>query len=279
MLGALTAVYRRKDGAERLPALRLTLEPEFVGFLDNLADLADIDAMLAAAQSGLSARSRQLDRCRWLHWGDDGEAIVTLDLYVWPSRPELRYRLDLPQGVSSTEPELCTRERRWKFWMDGGSNLQLPWRLDPGTASWHAAIGCMDAWSQPIAPPGLRLEGADMELDGDAYGVLVVDGVAHGFLHRISISLQKIIQTGGADEINRIEIESIPVRALWIDEKGEEQVAEAEMHIPHTCRDILASCEGRPEIYVSVFDDRELPWTIYYHACTGKVLLRVRDKR
>lgn len=275
---ALNIAYALPDDTERLPPLRVTLEPEFVGSRENLADLGDVDAMLAAAMGGLSARSRQMDRCRWLSWNDNGEAVVTLDLYVWPSQTGLEYTLDLPAGVSSSPAETYSRSRVWKYWISDSGHLDLPWRLEPATTYWHPAIGCLDAWSRQIAPPAIEHRGASLEMDGKAYGVLVVDGVAHGYLHRISISLQKLVQGAGGTEINRIEIDKIPVAAAWTDEKGESQTTSADMIVPACVRELLAACNGKPEVIFSISDERYRPWTIYYDACTGNMLARVRAK-
>ena len=78
----------------------------------------------------------------------------------------------------------------------------------------------MNAWSQPIAQPGISQNRARLEIDAPAYGVLVTEGIAVGWRHDISITYRKIA-TGetpeeDAPQINKIEADDIPIRATWI---------------------------------------------------------------
>lgn len=265
----------------RLPELRLTLEPEYIDRRANLADLADIDAMLNMAMSGLSAVNRQIDRCRWARWTDDGSLIVTLALYVWPSEQDLRYELHLPPGVTSAPPVLVREQRHRKYWINGGKALELPWYLEGGQFWWHPAIGCMDAWSQPIAQPGISQNRARLEIDAPAYGVLVTEGIAVGWRHDISITYRKIA-TGetpeeDAPQINTIEADDIPIRATWTDENSEEQEESTNLVIPACAKSLLETCsDGRIKTTVNISQADEGPWVIYYSTCDGHMLARRR---
>lgn len=281
----LSVRYTAASDAERLPALRLTLEPEYIDRRAGLADLADIDAMLQLALAGSSAVNRQLDRCPWASWQEDGSLVVRLALYVWPSDIDLPYTLSVPPGVTSSAPELVRESRGGKYWIAGSQGLELPWLLESAQLHWHSGIGCLDAWSRSIPPPGISQSRARIELDADAYGVLVVNGLAVGWRHTISITYNKVAfgsdeQSADQPQISRIEADDIPVQAGWIDEHGEPQTTDARLSIPACAKALLESCsDGRSRTFGSVLaPDHDAPWIIYYSTCDGHMLARRRAR-
>ena len=260
----------------------MTLEPEHIDRRENLADLADIDAMLAAAMSGLSARSRQLERCRWAKWLEDGSLEVTLSCFAWPSRPDLAYSLHLPPGVTAAPPVAVELSRSWKYWVGGSRSIELPWHLEGAQLHWHAAIGCSNEFSEAIAAPAISHQFARIELGGPAYGVLVATGTARGFRHDLSINYSKLATTDedaeaapGKPVLNRIEAESISLRATWENEHGEEAEDTAELAIPQCVRELLAACEdGSWLVNGSISHEDVGIMNIYYSTCDGKILAR-----
>lgn len=272
-------------GSERLPDLRLTLEPEYIDRRANLADLADIDAMLSMALAGISAVNRQLERCRWARWLEDGSLELRLALYVWPSDLDLAYSLHLPPGVQASAPALVRERRDHKYWIAGSRNLELPWLLEDAHSYWHPTIGCLDAWSRSIPPPTIRQNRARLELDREAYGVLVAGGLAVGWRHTISITYNKVAfgsdeQSADQPQISRIEADDIPVQAGWIDEHGEPQTTDARLSIPACAKALLESCsDGRSRTFGSILaPDHDAPWIIYYSTCDGHMLARRRAR-
>lgn len=271
--------------SDRLPSLRLTLEPEFVGRLRNRATLADIDAMLAMARSGASARNRQIERCKWARWDTNGDLLCTIALWVWPSDIDLTYALTLPPGVTSAPPVLVREPRDTKSLITGsGGEIELPWLLEDAAIGWHPAIGVWDAWSRPTAPPGIEQDKARLILDGErgVYGVLHVRGAAVGYRHDLTIRYP----TGDAKRANRdpeapdVSVsgaEDFDVTATWTDETGGKRTETATIAIPECVAALLEECpqgtkRGGSVRVRSRGGEGGSGITIYYNSCTGAVL-------
>lgn len=295
--------YTRRDAdAGRLPALRLTLEPERVEGA-NRATLADIDAMLALARSGASARNRQINRCKWASWAENGDLLCTLKLWVWPSDINLAYALTLPPGVTSADPVLVREPKDTKFWVAGsGGEIELPWLLENAAFVWHPAIGVWDAWSRPASPPAIRQDKARLNLDGerDRYGVLHVRGTAVGFRHDLTIRYPTgkkpagVVQSAssgldyslyiaaaelgnenGGPGISIKSADSFEARATWRDENGEQREESATMNIPECVRALLEECPNGTTYVTKIRmqpPEGDLPVTVYYNTCNGNIL-------
>lgn len=270
--------YVRAETEERIPALRLTLEPERVSKRHNRATLADIDAMLALASSGASARNRQASRCRWGKWDANGDLVVTLALWVWPSDIDLAYALTLPPGVESAPPVLERLPRDSKFWVAGsGGGIELAWLLEDATFEWHPRIGVWDEKSRPADPPDITQDKARLILsgDGERYGVLWARGTAVGWRHDISIRYPK---GGGAPlnpaapAISVVNADSVDVLATWTDENGEQRAEEARLEIPDCVRAMLEECPEGSENRIRMKPEGYPPVTVYYSSCNGNVL-------
>lgn len=297
-----TLAYTPSPEAESAsPALRLTLEPERVDGRQNRATLADIDAMLAMARSGVSARNRQISRCRWASWAKNGDLICTMSLWVWPSTLDLAYSLSLPSGVTSAEPVRVREPRDTKRWVGGsGGEIDLPWLMENARFGWHPRIGTWDGWSRPASPPGISQDGARLIPDGErgVYGVLTARGAAVGWRHEISIryptgddrnenavnranpAAPLYIAGGGnaptAPGISISNADDIDVTATWTDENGETRTEETTLQIPDCVRALLEECpdgtsSGGGSIRVRPAPGNG-PVTVYYNTCNGRVL-------
>lgn len=285
--------YAPAQAEDSAPALRLTLEPENVAAGRNRATLADIDAMLAMARSGASARNRQISRCGWASWAANGDLICTLSLWVWPSQIDLAYGLALPSGVSASGPELVRERRDTKVWIAGsGGEIELPWLVEDAAFNWHPGIGVWDGWSRPAAPPAVEHDGARLLLSGErgAYGVLHVQGTAVGWRHEISIRYPTgtvradvsadsafYVAVGGdatAPGISVRSAEDIDVTSTWIDERGETREETARLAVPDCVKALLEQCPTgkRPgSIRVQPANGKGSV-RVYYNACNGRIL-------
>lgn len=276
--------YTPAEEASNALPLRITLEPEYTAEKANRADLADIDSMLAMAMAGISSVNRLIDRCRWAKWGENGDLIVTLGLYVWPSDINLKYALSLPGNATSSEPVRVKVSRSQKYWVDGSRTIELPWLLKNATCSWNRAAGCVDAFSEPSPPPEVKYEQAQVSImsKDDVYGVLEVSGQAVGWLHEITITYQKMAEGGDENQpedtpkLNSIEAEDIPVSVTWKNETGEIQTEEEDLVVPPCVVELLAACDdGHIKTYVDLKESKDkFVWNIYYSSCDGTMLGR-----
>lgn len=258
----------------------LTLEPEYVDTREALATLADVDAMLALARRGVSARNRQLERCRWARWADNGDLLVSLVLHVWPSDPDLAYTLSLPPQVTSAAPVLVRLPRRQKIWVSGSQSLTLPWLLAPDAdLHWHASTGALDSFSRPTNPPAIDVRGVRVTLSAPVYGVLAVAGTAIGWRHDLTARFSKF--DGEADRadglaISRYSADGFRVTARWQD-GGSLHEESAEITFPSCVRSLLETCsDGTPITSLHVKDKTGTWYEVRYSTCDGSVLGVIR---
>ena len=257
-------------GQDEAPDCRCTLEAEIPPHGANNPTPGDLAAMLARAQSGQSARTYQMESCPCASFRDDGTLVVSLAVYVWPSLPNLRYTLHLPDEAVPGEITIHRRQRQWKFWADGAGTLNLPWRLEDAVLSWQPGIPCMDARCNVVAAPALRHEHAQVFVAGDVYGVIVAQGAACGFRHEFFVELGKFDSEGKPQQV---DLDAVPVSVTWRDADGEEQSAEVSVPIPACAKGLLAACsDGRAVYSVSVRSARPGGWEVAYSSCDGKVL-------
>ena len=262
----------------RPPSLRLTLEPEYVDVNRNRATLADIDAMLAMARSGASARNRQIARCKWASWAENGDLLCNLSLWVWPSDIDLPYSLTLPPGVTGSRPVRVSEPRDTKRWIAGsGGEIELPWLLEDAAFGWHPNIGVWDAWSRPSSPPRIEQERARLNLTGErgVYGVLTIRGTAVGWRHDLAIRYPTGESDPDAPAISVAGADDFEVTANWEDENGEAREETAAVVIPECVRALLEECPTGTKRVGSIRvrpAPGPQPVTVFYNACNGTVL-------
>lgn len=269
-------IIPRYTASEAAPAWRITLEPEYVDRRAALADLSDIDAMLAAVRSGASARGRQMDRCRWATLLPDGGLRVTLLLYVWPSDLNIPYSLSAPAGVSIGPQTAHLDVVSRKFWSAREALFDLPWMLRDPAIQWVPGLSCFDAASREVPEPEVYYvaAGARVGVKGRCYGLVHVSGLAHGFVHEISVTYDKFIPDPESTrpQINNITADDIDVTCAWRDEAGVEQTSTARMAIPACAKALLATCADGTSRFVSVHSGKPARITVYYSTCDGSVL-------
>ena len=266
----------RYTAGEAAPAWRLALEPERVDRREALADLADIDAMLAAVASGGTARARQLDRCRWAEFLEDGRLRVTLKLFVWPSDPAIPYALSVPEGVEAGPGILEERPVSRKVWVSGATLIDLPWMLKDARVGWIPGLSCYDAESREMDPPAARYvaAGARLGVAARTCGLLAVSGLAVGWAHDIVIHYDKLdIEEGELrPQINAITAEDVDVSCDWRDEAGAEHAETATLAIPPCVKTLLARCSDGTRYVYRINRKKPGHVTVYYNTCDGRVL-------
>ncbi len=267
---SLPIPFEATERAADPPDLRVRLEAEGGG---NRPTLTDIDQMLARAAVGMSARTVLAEGCAAAKFGKDGTVIVTLAVLVWPSRADLRYTLDLPPEVTPGAVEVIREERAHKAWAAGGGVIELPWRMERAAPAW--AYGCWDERSRSIPGPPLRHDQARVIIEGeragDAHGIVVARGVAVGFRHELVLGIGKVDADTGA--VSSIDIESVPVSAVWTNADGEDETAEIDIPIPECAKDLLAECpDGTGEFFGRVRDAKDDVYEVAYNACDGRML-------
>lgn len=248
---------------------RLRLEAEPAAGTTQ-ASFGDIESMLNRARSGLSARTVQWDHCQCVRITDDGRLVLTLAALVFPSVPELAYRLTLPEGASALPVEPWRNTRQWKFWVNGETTLHLPWMLDESTFLWQPGLDVTDEFCNPIPAPELSHTHATIRLNAESavYGLLKARGTAVGYRHAFSLEFAKFDNLGRAVSI---ALDDLPVTAHWVDAQGEPQTSEVTIPIPDCAKDLLETCETG-QVISSVRVRHGSTWEIAYSTCDGSIL-------
>lgn len=273
MIGALTIPYTAAPDLERdQPDWRITLEPETAPSWANGVTLDDLEAMLAMARSGLSARMRQRQRCPWATINSDGTIAVELACHVWPSHPEITYTL-AAAGCTVGPAVPVQVERELDLAVQGASEIDLPWRVEGVSAHWQ--IPCVDEWCRPVASPAISADGATLRLSGPCWGVLRLRATAVGFRHTLGCSFVKRVPTGeGEYAYNRIDAR-LSVTAAWADETGAPQTTIEAVDLPACVQALLEMCPAgdRPVVVGEIVDgSAEKTPVVYFNSCTGAVL-------
>ena len=294
---SLTIAFEAPETAPETPDLRVRLEAEENAERPTLDDL---DAMVARAKSGMSARTVLEERCRAAKFRGR-ELVVTLAVLVWPSRADLHYDLDLPEEAKPGAVTVMREERRYKTWAGGGGAVELPWRMESARPVW--AHGCWDAQSRDIVPqPALRHDQARIVIEGEragtpspgsagsspgggassslplrgrwpegpegVYGIVAASGMAVGYRHEFSLVFGQFDAEGRPQSH---DIDSVPVAARWIGADGEAETAEIDIPVPECARKLLEACPNG----FGVFSSRAVEEDVYevaYSDCNGKML-------
>lgn len=272
---ALSIPFAADDAAET-PDPRVTLETD--PRLSHSAAVypADIDQMLARARSGMSAFSYLVDRCRAARFRADGVLTLRLSCLVWPSRPDLRYELILPEDARLDNVEPLRLSRNRNFWTAGARFIEMPWCFELGRAVWREP-GCFDGRSVVKAPtPDLRVEGARVFVGAeDAHGVVGVSGAAVGFRHWFELDFAKFDAEN--DRVARsFDLDFVPVVARWTGADGESAETALDVPVPDCAKSLLITCrDGRMRVRGVTLRPVGVPVTeIAYSTCTGRVLER-----
>ena len=290
--GALTAGYRMAEETESHRDRRwLRLEPEQVSPSARKANLADIAKMVSYARSGRSATAWQLEKCRWASFSASGLLTITLKCYVFTSHDDLDYTLTLTGAGELGPKRLVSLQRDRALGISGQQMVQLPWRIEGGTAVWE--LDCVDEYSQPKGNAGLHVAGTVLELEeSGCYGVARVSGLAVGHEYDVVIRVQKmaavpepvshsqdwsinvigqrvpITDEPQIKDMAKVSNLKIGVHAAWIDERGENQTAEENLPIPACVQELLDTCsDGRLRISGSIRDAGDGYWELFYDAC------------
>lgn len=269
----LTIQFSAADQAEATtPAWRLTLEPETAPSWANGVTLDDLEAMLAMARSGLSARMRQRQRCPWATIGADGAIAVELACYAWPTEPALLYTL-IAAGCTVSPGEPVRVAREIDLAVQGATEIDLPWLVDGISAHWQ--LPCVDEWCRPVASPAITADGATLRLSAPCWGVLRVRAAAVGFRHTLGCSFVKRVPAGeGEYAYNRIDAR-LSVTGSWTDEAGAPQTTIEAVELPDCVKALLEMCPAgdRPIVVGEISPAGEgLTPVVYYNSCTGSFI-------
>lgn len=250
--------------------LRVTVEGESGPEHAYSPTLADIDAMLALAKSGLSARTYQMDQCPCASIAADGTLTVNLAALVWPSRPGLAYRLDLPEDARPGAVTVYRAQRRRRIWTNGRQIHELPWRMEQAAYVWHPRLLPRDGHGTPVTAPAVVLDHARVIVAAPVYGLLTVSGTAVGYRHEFALDVAKFDQAGAAQQI---DLDAVPVSATWVGADGEEESVEADIALPACVSGLLETCEDGMAVFQFLTKRPAARIVeVAYSSCDGSVL-------
>lgn len=255
---------------------RLTLEQAPVP--SGALGLDDLQAMVALARSGISAKSYIAHGCPATVV--EGNVVVDLQLYAWPSHRQA-YTLTpaIPAITTIGEAVATTQERDFDLIVDGDS-IDLPCLAQAALITWqspsilangriidHPTLFGYDvdqakmvALDGPYGPINrLRLERA-------CFGVLRVRCTAIGYSHQLTLTIAKV-----ATKISDIRE---TITGAWQLADGSTDATTMDVELPICVQTLLESCEDDTSVgdHVGVKKDKKIRKQLRYSTCTGAVI-------
>jgi hypothetical protein len=218
----------------------------------------DLAQMLARVRSGLSARTYVSEACPVTISGET--VIVPVDFYVWPSSLTLPYVVAAAYGELS-DPVQVSLARVFSVLVPVADSVRLPYLTEQATAVWETP--CYSGLGAMIPPVSLAIDGADLLLDRECFGVLRVSCQAIGYRYTCTMEFTK-----GNYSITNVRNTVI---ATWDDDGI--QTESLDLELPPCAADLLEACDDGSLITVGTVneDPAGIP-TVYYSTCTGKVI-------
>lgn len=231
---------------------------------------ANLQAMLSSVTSGLAAASYSPPDCPATIL--DGQVIIPLTVWVWPSGLSLEYQLSAALGEIGP-PVRIEQEREFDLVINFASETVLPFFCADLSWGW-SEMGAYDRMGRLVdPPPAVTSDGTKVTTSGDWLGVIRVRCRAIGYAHAVTMTLPKSAATKVTDIKNS-------VTAAW-DQDGHGQAISLDLKIPSCVEDLLAMCPDgayvRDRVLGSVTKEELVP-VVYYNDCNGQVLV-VRYER
>ena len=224
------------------------------------ANLADVNAMMLMAASGLSATAYRQDDCP-LRVIDDTIIEFDLGFYVFPAP------LDLPYSLSSSIGTI-----------DQGKRIEQDRSLEAvAEMSRTAELDGVYTGNVQARTPAINSDGAiianSYQLDGcriiqgrEAFRVFWLTGKRHGYEHMLTIRIEDV-------DKNRVTALKPRIIVNWLTENGEGQAKSIDLEVPQCILDAINDCPGQGGGGSSVV--LKTSAKIWYSTCDGSPL-RVR---
>ena len=224
---------------------------------DHAADLADINAMMVAAASGMSARAVLKSSCG-VRWLDDDTAEFDLEFFAWPSRMDLGYQLSASTGRISMIEQV-----------EQPCEIEITAGLAREVALDAVYTGTLTPRSPAIDRDG-RIVSASAHLDDawlvqstDVFRVYRLSGIRHGYKYLLTVTVT------GLSEAAPTDIRPV-IACSWTGSDGQERHADPlELDVPDCVYEALDRCQsgGGGSSHVTERQTR-----VYYSTCNGRVL-------
>lgn len=265
MIDSVNLSYAGQSATD--PEIWLNLEQEPVS--TNSLSLSDLETMMAMVSGGIPASMYTQPVCPAKVI--DGEVIVPLGLWVWPSDLALDYALTVAIGDLST-PDRIEMEREFDLVINFSGSVDLPFYAAALSWSW-SDMPCFDRYGAQITPPHLTVTPTAILGPSDFLGVIRVRCLAVGYRHTVTMRLPKSAVSSITDVSNSATV-------TWMD--GAEQAETIiDLDLPRCAAQLLAACPDgqlQQERYFGAIHDDHDGRTVYYNACNGEVLAVRRER-
>lgn len=264
---------------------RLVMEQAAVPLPSSLS-LVDLANMLSLARSGISAKTYIAQSCPASIV--DGNVVVPLTLYVWPSRPGHAYTLSaaIPAWTEIGPAVAIEQARDFDQIVTLAEIIDLPCLAADLEVTWQSpAITARGAVIDPPEISGYDVTAGKMvplsephgsvnrlRLDREVFGVLRVRCQALGYRHALTMT----IPNPTAEKIT--DIQEV-VTASWMLADRSTATATQDISLPSCVATLLESCPNSYGVVGdrgSVSSPDELVPQLRYNTCTGQPMGIVR---
>ncbi len=264
MFNALTIPFSSQQSSAE-STLWATIEQEYKESESKEAKIGDLVEMLSLVQNDLSAYNYIVDTCHWVVV-DETNITVSLDIFVWPSKLDLAYSLDVDHGIVTTGVVL-EEERGFDVVFNGGIVEVIPYIFE-GVLT--PSMPFISRTGKILPTPTITVSGSTVHSSEPIYCVLRAKGKVRGFRHTVVMDFVKAPGFKITNLRNTVTLS-------WVDENQETQSDIITLDIPKCVEDILAECpDGGPVADTTCFgrDCTNIsPYLlVYFSYCTGDEL-------
>lgn len=238
------------------------------------ADLFDINQMLTAARSGVSARNYVAANCD-AATVDGDKVTITLPFYVWPSSMALNYSLSVNHGEISPGKKMVLSEIDQLVAVTMQQAIVLDYLFEGSLTKKTPAYKRNGEQVQDITA---EVDNGQIVVSDEVFCVYRLTGYALGYEHELKMVVTK-------EDGYKIEDLNNKIVLSWQDENGQAQAqtlaigdikgsADAQLDIPDCVNTMLETCENGTLVQsiLQINPDGGPPVRIYYSDCNGDVL-------
>ena len=223
----------------------------------DAANLADVNAMMLMAASGLSATSYRQDDCP-LRVIDDTIIEFGLGFYVFPAPLDLPYALSTAIGTID-QGKRIEQDRSLEVVAEMSRTVELDGVYTGNVQARTPAINSDGS----IIANSYQLDGCRIVQGREAFRVFWLTGKRHGYEHMLTIRVEDV----GKNKIINLQPKVI---VNWLDTDGKSQAKSLDLEVPQCILDAISTCPD--EVTGDLGHVVRKAAQVYYSTCDGSVL-------
>lgn len=267
MIQVDTSVTFTDDDSAVSDGIWINLTQENYGGARSKATVSDIRNMINYAEAGYSAFEYILESCPYITV-KDGNIVVTIPFYVWPSFLDMPYKLTANGFGVLTLGDNHEEHKSFDVVFSGSNEESLDFVFE-GTVTQEGQIFTPGGVPTDVS---VTLEESKVVASRDIFGTFRAVGTAKGYTHDIVLTFPPN--------------ESITDIKVVVTAEYNGYTNSLNLELPPCVTDILESCYGNFPGWVLNLrpdegedEEEQRIFVVYYSTCNGKVVLERWEPR